>query len=288
MKDYLSLVKFSHTVFALPFALIGYTLAISLPEYQFSFRSLVLVLLCMVFARNAAMAFNRYLDRDIDGANPRTAKREIPAGTISAQGALWFVIFNAIAFVITTYFINSLCFWLSPVALFVVLFYSYTKRFTALCHIVLGLGLAIAPVGAYISVTGAFDLLPIIFGLVVLFWVAGFDIIYAMQDISFDESQGLNSTPVLVGAEWALRLSQLLHLASASLLVFAAYLVVQDYDANMYLVGMGALIFIGLLYYQHTLVTAKDLSKVGLAFFTTNGIASVVLGVFTILALVMA
>lgn len=116
MKDYLSLVKFSHTVFALPFALIGYTLAISLPEYQFSFRSLALVLLCMVFARNAAMAFNRYLDRDIDGANPRTATREIPAGTISAQGALWFVIFNAIAFVATTYFINSLCFWLSPVA----------------------------------------------------------------------------------------------------------------------------------------------------------------------------
>lgn len=285
MKDFLSLVKFSHTIFAMPFALLGYALAISLPDYQFSWKGLLLVVLCMVFARNAAMAFNRYLDRDIDKANPRTASREIPAGLISANSALVFVLLNCLAFVVTTFFINSLCFYLSPVALFVILFYSYTKRFTFLCHVVLGLGLALAPIGAFLSVTGQFHWLPIVFGAVVLTWVAGFDIIYAMQDVEFDASQGLNSTPVKLGRKGAMIASVLLHVATAMFLLLAAYGVSIEYDHISWLVWSATLIFIALLVYQHTLVKVDDLSRVDLAFFTTNGIASVVFGLMMILAL---
>lgn len=285
MKDFLSLVKFSHTIFAMPFALLGYALAISLPDYQFSWKGLLLVVLCMVFARNAAMAFNRYLDRDIDKANPRTASREIPAGLISANSALVFVLLNCLAFVVTTFFINSLCFYLSPIALFVILFYSYTKRFTFLCHVVLGLGLALAPVGAFLSVTGQFHWLPIVFGAVVLTWVAGFDIIYAMQDVEFDASQGLNSTPVKLGRKGAMIASVLLHVATAMFLLLAAYGVSIEYDHISWLVWSATLIFIALLVYQHTLVKVDDLSRVDLAFFTTNGIASVVFGLMMILAL---
>ena len=163
MKNYLSLVKFSHTIFAMPFALIGFFLAVHFTPASFEWHLLLKVMLCMVFARNAAMAFNRYIDRNIDKKNSRTAIREIPAGTIKANAALWFVILNSVAFVITTYFINSLCLALSPVALAVVLGYSITKRFTALCHLVLGIGLGLAPIGAYLAVVGKFDLLPLLF-----------------------------------------------------------------------------------------------------------------------------
>lgn len=155
MKQYLSLVKFSHTIFALPFALLGFFLATLEVAQGVSWRLFLLVLLCMVFARSAAMAFNRYLDRDIDGVNPRTAQREIPAGIISPRAALIFVLINCLLFIITTWFINPLCFYLSPVALAVVLGYSYTKRFTFLCHFILGLGLSLAPIGAYLAAGGA-------------------------------------------------------------------------------------------------------------------------------------
>jgi len=223
MKDYLSLVKFSHTIFALPFALVGYFLAINLPDYAFDWKTFVLVLFCMVFARNAAMSFNRYLDRDIDGKNPRTAVREIPAGVLSAKNVLTFVIANAIAFVVTTYFINSICFYLSPVAIAVVLFYSYTKRFTFLCHVVLGMGLSLAPIGAYLAVTGVFDWIPVMYGLSVMLWVAGFDIIYAMQDVEFDLSLGLNSTPVKLGKKGAMILSYVFHVLCSGLMMLAAF-----------------------------------------------------------------
>ena len=164
-----------------------------------SVRLLILVLLCMVFARNAAMGFNRFLDREFDKMNPRTAVREIPAGVLNPKSVLFFVIINSILFIVATWFINSLCFYLSPVALFVILFYSYTKRFTPLCHFVLSLGLAIAPVGAYLAVAGNFNWLPILLGLVVFFWVSGFDIIYALQDEEFDKETRLKSIPALVG-----------------------------------------------------------------------------------------
>ena len=163
MRKYFSLVKFSHTIFALPFAFIGFSLAIFYERQSFHWYLLILMLLCMVFARSAAMGFNRYLDRKYDALNPRTAVRDIPAGKIKPQQALLFTIINCLLFVVACWFINPICFYLSPVALFVILFYSYTKRFTALCHLVLGAGLALAPIGAYLVVTGYFDILPLFF-----------------------------------------------------------------------------------------------------------------------------
>ena len=178
-KDYLSLVKFSHTVFALPFALIGFSLGILEVNGEISWAWLeahwslfVKVLLCMVFARSAAMAFNRYLDRRFDALNPRTATREIPAGVIKPQHALLFTVVNSALFILTTLFINTTVFYLSLAALFVILFYSYTKRITALCHLVLGVGLALSPIGAYLAVTGYFTLVPVLFSLTVLCWVS--------------------------------------------------------------------------------------------------------------------
>lgn len=287
MKDYFSLVTFSHTIFALPFALLGYFLAVSQPSIDFQWITLVYVLLCMVFARNAAMAFNRYLDRDIDEKNPRTATREVPAGIISERSALIFVIVNSLAFIAVTWLINPLCFFLSPVALLVILGYSYTKRFTSLCHFVLGLGLSFAPIGAYLAAGGGFDLIPILYGFVVLLWVSGFDIIYALQDADFDKSLDLNSVPVRLGKVHALRLSSFLHLICAGLITLAGWQLMVQYPEIGWLSGGATLFFIGMLFYQHLLVSPEDLSKVNRAFFTTNGVASLVFGVLTIADLMM-
>lgn len=280
-KNYLSLIKFSHTVFALPFALIGFCLATLYEQYTFEWHLLIKMLLCMVFARSAAMAFNRYLDRDIDAKNPRTAKREIPAGVINANNALWFIILNCALFIATCWFINTLVFYLSFVALFVILFYSYTKRFTALCHLVLGVGLSLAPIGAYLVVTGFFSWLPIIFSVIVFTWVSGFDIIYALQDEDFDRSQKLHSIPAALGIRKALGVSTLLHIVSAALVILAGL-----FASFTWIYWVGAAIFIGLLGYQHTLVKPNDLSKVNIAFMTTNGIGSIVFAIFTILSLI--
>lgn len=285
MKNYLNLVKFSHTIFALPFAMVGYFLGVNKPEFSFDWKVLGLVVLCMVFTRNAAMAFNRWQDRDIDDKNPRTAVREIPSGIIPEKSVLFFVIFNCLALIVTTYFINPICFYLSPLALLITLGYSFTKRFTALCHVVLGLGLALAPVGAYLAVTGEFGLVPVLLGTAVLFWVAGFDIIYAMQDFEFDKSLDLHSTPVWLGKDKALILSSIFHLITAAMISLAAYYVSLDYLNIGVIHFIGAAIFIGLLIYQHTLVKANDLSKVNMAFFTTNGVASVIFGLLFIVDL---
>jgi len=234
----------------------------------------------MVFARSAAMAFNRYIDRDIDKANERTAEvREIPNGSIAPRSALIFVIINCALFIATTFFINDLCFYLSPIALLVVLGYSLTKRFTALCHLVLGIGLALAPIGAYLAVTGSFAWLPLYFSFAVLFWVAGFDMIYALQDEEFDKEMGLNSIPAKIGRKATLNLSILFHAITAGYLISAAY----QADAGL-LFWIGTAIFISLLIYQHLIVKPNDLSKVNLAFFTTNGIASVIFSIFVILS----
>lgn len=314
VKNYLSLVKFSHTIFAMPFALIGFFLGLrffvlrvaegqwnlnkkvgwqpdnikphfALPGYtpvSLEWSSIILlfalVLICMITARSAAMAFNRYLDSHFDAKNPRTAIREIPAGIISKESALRFVIINCVVFIIATFFINQICFFLSPVALFVILFYSYTKRFTALCHLVLGVGLSLAPIGAYLAVTGAFALLPILFSFTVLFWVSGFDIIYALQDEDFDRSQQLHSIPAALGKTKALRVSELLHVLSAICVVSAGI-----YGHFGYWYWAGIAVFIGMLIYQHSIVKPTDLSKVNIAFMTANGIASVVFAVFVLL-----
>lgn len=324
VRSYLSLIKFSHTIFAMPFALIGFFTGLTRPDYNpflgawrnpngtyqwdlnrtigwygdrqisadsllgqliqghdsplsLSIRYLVLVVLCMVFARSAAMAFNRYLDRAIDAKNPRTAIREIPAGIIAPRQALFFTIISSGLFMAACFFINRLCFYLSPVALAVVLGYSYTKRFTPLCHLVLGLGLSLAPIGAYLAVTGRFDILPVLFSLAVLFWVSGFDIIYALQDEEFDRSQELYSIPAWLGKSRALHISELLHLLSAAAVSGAGILM----KAGV-LYWAGTVLFIGMLVYQHRIVKPNDLRRVNLAFMTANGIASVVFAIFVI------
>jgi 4-hydroxybenzoate polyprenyltransferase len=279
---YLSLIKFSHTVFALPFAFIGFTLAIAQEHQTFQWSLLLKMLLCMVFARSAAMAFNRYLDRHFDALNPRTAQREIPAGTIKPNHALAFTLINCLSFVITTWFINILCFYLSFVALFVILFYSYTKRITALCHLVLGLGLSLAPIGAYLSVCGHFAIVPVLFSLIVLTWVSGFDIIYALQDEAFDKSQDLYSIPSVLGINKALQVSTLLHIISGILVLAAGF-----YGNLGLIYWIGAAIYLGLLVYQHVLVKPNDLSKVNIAFANTNGAASVIFAVLTILSILI-
>ena len=282
IKNYLSLVKFSHTIFAMPFALIGFVLGlrynwiehISIDQVWIKF---ILVIICMVTARSTAMAFNRYLDRHFDKLNPRTAIREIPAGIIKAEKALIFIGINMAIFITATYFINTICFYLSPVALFVILFYSYTKRFTYLCHLILGIGLALAPIGAYLAVTGSFAILPLLFSFAVIFWVSGFDIIYALQDIDFDQSQSLYSIPSYWGLKKALNIARVLHLVSAIFVMLAFY--IGGFHL-LYLVGLA--VFIGMLLYQHSIVKPNDLSKVNIAFMTANGIASVVFGIIVI------
>ena len=281
MKKYFSLIKFSHTIFAMPFALIGFFLATK--SYEFKWISLLYVVLCMLFARSAAMAFNRYIDRDIDKKNKRTSSiREIPNGTITAKNALIFVIINSLLFVATTYLINTLCLTLSPIALLIILGYSYTKRFTPLCHLILGLGLALAPIGAYLTVSNQFDLIPILFSSAVLFWVSGFDIIYSLQDEEFDKTQKLYSIPVIMGKKNALQLSKFFHILSVITLAFISNI---GEFGGLYWIGLS--IFSMLLIYQHTLVKYDDLSQVNLAFFTTNGIASIIFGSFVIFDLLL-
>ncbi len=276
IKQYLSLIKFSHTIFALPFAVIGFLLAVK-KERFFDSHIFFYMVLCMVFARSAAMAFNRFIDRKFDALNPRTKSREIPAGIINSSSALLFTIISATAFVVTTWFINPICFYLSPVALVVVLGYSFTKRFTALCHIILGIGLSLAPIGAYLAVTGKFNLLPILFSFTVLTWVSGFDIIYALPDADFDKTQNLHSIPARLGLKSALKLSEVLHFSTTALLIAAG---IAGHFGFLYWIGAGVFVF--LLVYQHRLVKPTDLSKVNLAFGTTNGIASLVFACFTV------
>ena len=288
VKNYLSLIKFSHTIFAMPFAFIGFFLGVYYYPGKFTWNwqqlalKLVLVILCMIFARSAAMAFNRYLDRKYDALNPRTAIREIPKGIITPKNALVFTIISCICFVIATWFINRICFFLSPVALAVVLGYSYTKRFTPLCHLILGLGLSLAPIGAYLAVTGVFRLLPVLFSIAVICWVSGFDIIYALQDVEFDRSQNLYSIPSWLGKAKALRVSEVLHLLSTLAVVAAG--IIGNFG---WLYWVGVLVFMGCLIYQHSLVKPNDLRKVNIAFMTMNGIASVVFAVFVIADLII-
>lgn len=296
MKNYLSLVKFSHTVFALPFAMIGFTLGAfwyysqthlwrhSFPHFwqYLVIERFFLVLICMITARNAAMAFNRYIDRKYDEKNPRTAIREIPAGIITSKNALIFIFINCALFIITTYFINKLCFYLSPIALSVVLGYSLTKRFTFLCHLILGVGLGLAPIGAFLAVTGKFEILPLFFSFAVLFWVSGFDIIYALQDEQFDKENKLYSIPSYFGQNKAKWISRALHICS-----FLCLLGAGIYGGFSVVYWLGFVVFTGLLLFQHSLVIRFGLQKIDMAFFTTNGIASVLFGLCVITDIIM-
>ena len=283
VKTYLSLIKFSHTVFALPFAVIGFCLGIAQPGQHFNGTLFLKVILCMVFARTAAMTFNRYIDRGIDVQNVRTINREIPQGKVSASSAIFLIMMSSAAFILTTYFINHLCFTLSPFALGVVLGYSLTKRFTWLCHLILGIGLSLAPIGAYLAVTGIFDWLPLLFSFAVIFWVSGFDIIYSLQDEDFDRSLNLYSMPVVLGKKNALNVSIILHSIAVLFLIIAGFL-----HPFGWIYWIGTLTFSSILFYQHSLVKPNDLSKVNISFFTTNGIASLIFAGFTVTDLVVS
>ncbi len=287
--DYLSFVKFSHTIFAMPFALLAFVYAVkSSPEViaeSSPYWWVVLlcqVVLCMVFARNVAMGFNRWADRFIDAENPRTSMREIPAGKISSREAVWFIAINAVLFIIVSATINPLCGWLSPVALVVVMFYSYCKRFTSLAHIVLGISLGIAPVGATIAVCGAITLESIVLALGVMCWSAGFDIIYALQDAEFDHERGLCSIPSRFSAFTSLVISALLHVVSLSMIV-----VYTLYQPQSWLAWLGCVMFTAILLVEHILVTPTRQRNIGIAFGTLNALASVAYGVALILNLLI-
>ena len=277
MKRYISLVKFAHTIFAMPFALIAFTFALWSTNAEFSWWLLAQVVLCMVFARNVAMGFNRWADRHIDKANPRTANREIPSGAISPRNAMIFVVVNAILFVATACSINLLTALLSPVALAVIMFYSYCKRFTSLAHLVLGLSLGIAPAGAYIAVTGTLSWQVCLLSLLVMTWCGGFDIIYALQDAAFDREKGLYSIPSRFSVATSLYISIALHCVSVAALIGFAYFLPPSW-----VLWCGVGIFSAILVAEHILVTPKKQRSIGIAFGTLNGLASLTLACFVI------
>jgi 4-hydroxybenzoate polyprenyltransferase len=263
---FMEMIKFSHTVFALPFALSGALLAArGLP----SGRQLLFIILAMVGARTAAMALNRLIDAEIDAKNPRTAGRAIPAGLLS-KGAVLFAILLSVALLLwSAAMLNPLCLKLAPIALFFLVLYSYCKRFTALAHLVLGICLAAAPIGAWAALTGTIQLPAIVLGLLVLCWVAGFDILYALQDLEYDRSAGLHSIPVALGVDGSLWLARLFHLLTLALLVWL-----------IFLLGLGPWFWLGsglmtaMLLYEHWLLRGGDLTKLDAAFFTMNGYIS--------------
>ena len=286
ISKYGRLVKFSHTIFAMPFALMSFTYAVKTMPDDASLNVWVLLLqvvLCMVFARNVAMGFNRWADRDIDAKNPRTAQREIPAGEISPRAAITFVAINAVAFVLTALTINSLTAWLSPVALAVVMFYSYCKRFTSLAHLVLGLSLSIAPVGAYIAVRGEFALVPCVLALLVMTWCGSFDIIYALQDREFDIKEGLHSIPSKFSVRTSLYISIALHVVTIAALAWFVFLMPRSI-----FIWIGAAIFAAIIVLEHILVTPSRQRNIGIAFGTLNGLASTTLAAFVITGLLLA
>ena len=270
LKTTLEMIKFEHTLFALPFAFLGAVMAANgLPTWQ----QIVWITLAMVGARSAAMTFNRIVDRDIDARNPRTANRELPSGKLSVRFAWVFLFVSVALFLFAAYSLNWLTFALSPVALASVLGYSYAKRFTSFSHLLLGWALAISPTGAWIAVRGAIDSeVPLLLSLFVLMWTSGFDIMYACQDHDFDKKAGLRSIPARFGIERSLWMARLFHVQAWFVLLI---LFIVSELGIIALVGVGLVAL--LLVYQHTLVKPNDLSRMNAAFFTTNAFVSVIL-----------
>lgn len=273
---YLRMIKFSHSVFALPFAFTGALLAAGgVPPLE----KLFWITVAMVGARSGAMGLNRVIDRRIDAANPRTAGREIPSGKIGAGDAMVFTLLAFAAMLFAAYKLNDLCLKLAPVAIAVLALYSYTKRFTWLAHFVLGIAISAAPLGAWIAVRGTFDAAILPLSVAVVFWLAGFDVLYALQDIEFDRSHGLHSIPQRFGVEKTLLLARVFHGVTWTLLAVTGALFSLG---PLYWIGI--LIVAGLLLYEHTLVKPGDLSKLDMAFFNMNGYISITIFVFTLLA----
>ena len=274
------MIKFSHSVFALPFALSGAALAAR--EAGIAAIQILWIVIAMVGARSAAMGFNRLVDRRADGANPRTMNRELPRGVVSVRAVTVFVLLSGAVLMVAAYQLNRLCFYLSPLVLGVLFFYSYTKRFTWTSHLFLGLCLGAAPLGAWIAITGRFDLPPVVLGLAVLNWVAGFDILYACQDRDFDLGHGLHSIPARFGLSTSLNVARFLHLASVLLLVWVGLLL------GLHLVYfLGVACVAALLIYEHIIVKPADLSRLGMAFLTMNSAVSVVYFCFTLADLLL-
>jgi 4-hydroxybenzoate polyprenyltransferase len=274
-KIILEMIKFEHTIFALPFAFTGALLALGgLPSPRQTFW----IVVAMVGARSAAMGFNRWADRDIDAENPRTKTRALPLGLVTPAQVLVFIGVSAALLVLAAYMLNPLSFQLSPLALVIVFFYSYTKRFTFLSHVFLGLAIAGAPMGAWIAVTGRFEFPALVLGLAVLSWLVGFDILYALQDREFDRTAGLHSVPQRFGVRTSLLISRLAHLVTMTCLFWLYALLPVGMT---YLLGV--LVALGLIVYEHSLVREDDLSKLNIAFFNMNGYISVTIFLFTLL-----
>ncbi|MEW6740455.1 MAG: UbiA-like polyprenyltransferase [Nitrospirota bacterium] len=274
---YLKMIKISHSVFALPFAFTGAILAASgIP----SLKQVFWIAVAMVGARSGAMGLNRIIDRKIDAANPRTANREIPSGKIKVRDAVIFTFISLALFVFAAYNLNPLCLKLSPIAIGVLILYSYTKRFTWMAHFVLGIAISAAPLGAWIAIKGTFDLEIMPLSIAVVFWLAGFDVLYALQDMEFDRRHGLHSIPQRFGIKRSLILSRIFHFVTWSLLAVNGVL----FNLNLvYWTGM--FLVAGLLIYEHSLVKSHDLSKLNMAFFNMNGYISIAVFVFTLIAL---
>lgn len=278
IRALLEMVRFSHTIFAFPFALMSVVLASRMAGVLPSAGQLIWICLALVGARTGAMAFNRLIDARIDAANPRTANRHLPAGRVTSLEAVLLAGGGFALLLLAAWQLNPLCLFLAPVAIGLLLFYSYCKRFTSLSHLVLGVCLAAAPVGAWIALRGSLEWSPAILGLAVLCWVAGFDIFYALQDEEFDRSRGLHSIPARLGAQRAIILARLLHGLMVLLLLLLAFIASLG---GLYLGGV--LLVAGLLGYEHRLVRADDLSRLNTAFFTMNGYVSVSIFVFTLI-----
>lgn len=271
------MIKFSHTVFAFPFALMGMLLASLASGIAPSFAQVFWICLAMVGARTGAMGLNRIIDARIDADNPRTAERHLPSGKV-AMGEAWLLVLGAFALLLlAAWMLNPLCLQLAPVAIFFLALYSYCKRFTALAHVVLGICLAAAPIGAWIALRGDIGWPVVVLGLAVLFWVAGFDIFYALQDYEFDRDKGLFSIPSRFGVERSFLIARLFHIAMVSLLLL---LVFSEGLGLIYLLGV--VVVAGLLIYEHLLVRPDDLTRLDAAFFNMNGYISVTIFLFTL------
>jgi len=273
---YVNFVKLPHTLFALPFALVGVVLA----SYHASvtWRSLAWVVLAFTCARFAAMGFNRIVDRDIDSRNPRTRQRELPSGVLRVAEAVVAVAVASAVFVFAAWQLNPLCGMLSPLALAWVCFYSYTKRFTRWCHLVLGVGMSIAPVGGYLAVTGAWShpwWMLVALALSVATWGGGFDVLYALQDIEFDRTERLHSLPAAVGGHVALNIARGLHVATVACLAAVGAATFENGPGGSFY-ALGVAVAAGLLIYEHSLVKHDDFSRLNAAFFTMNGVISIV------------
>ena len=272
---FIRMIKLEHTIFSLPFAFVGMFLAAKgLP----SIKTIIWVTIAMIGARSAAMGLNRYVDAEIDARNPRTANREIPAGNISKKNTMLYTVISLAVYFFSTYMMNKLALILSPIPILIFILYSYTKRFTNMCHIVLGLALGLAPIGAWVAVTGSIDTPPFILCFAILAWVAGFDISYAIQDIDFDRDEGLYSIPKAVGVRGSLIIARILHIIAFAL--FVSLMAFSNELGYIYLAGV--LISGAFMAYEHTLISYKDLSKLNIAFFNMNAYISLTIMIFSL------